>query len=112
MSKSKSSEIPEQVRQQVNEIVQHFNATVIQDPNRYYMPRIRSKYLYLDRLDYDFLSHVCRLKYSGQIDHWDFAIYKYSSGTYDADEWMFPGSGHVDGTLEGAMQAGLKAYPR
>ena len=26
-------------------------------------------------------------------------------------EWMFPGSQYLDGTLEGAMRAGLEAYP-
>lgn len=111
MPKTKPPDIPESVQQQVNEIVQKFNKKVIKDLNRYYVPRFKGKYLYLDRLDYDFLSHVCRLKYNGQIDNWDFAIYKYSAGAYDSDEWMFPGSGHVDGTVEGAMQAGLEAYP-
>jgi hypothetical protein len=42
---------------------------------------------------------------------WEFAIFKYSDGNYDADEWMFPASEHVDGTIEGAMRAGLEAYP-
>jgi hypothetical protein len=30
---------------------------------------------------------------------------------YDPDEWFFPGSEFVDGTLQGAMKAGLEAYP-
>ena len=30
---------------------------------------------------------------------------------YDAEEWLFPGSQHIDGTVEGAMRAGLEAYP-
>lgn len=111
MSKGRPPEIPEEVRQQADEIVQKFNKTIIKDPNRYYVPRFKGKFLYLDRYDYDFLSHVCRLKYTGQIDDWDFAIYKYSDGAYDPDEWAFPGSGHVDGTIEGAMKAGLQAYP-
>ncbi len=46
------------------------------------------------------------------MKQWEFAIYKYSDGRYDPDEWFFPGSGEVDGTIEGAMQAGLQAYPR
>lgn len=111
MPKGKASDIPESVQQQVDEIVQKFNQRVIKDPHRYYVTRFRGKFLYLDRHDYAFLSHVCRLKYTGQIDDWDFAIYKYSDGVYDQDEWMFPGSGHVDGTIEGAMKAGLQAYP-
>jgi hypothetical protein len=45
------------------------------------------------------------------MDDWEFAIYKYSSERYDPDEWFFPGVGLVDGTIEGAMKAGLEAYP-
>ena len=42
---------------------------------------------------------------------WEFAIFKWSSEEYDSDEWFFPGSQFVDGTIEGAMKAGLEAYP-
>jgi hypothetical protein len=41
---------------------------------------------------------------------WKFAIYKYSKNNYDPHEWMFPGYDRVDGTIEGAMYAGLEAY--
>jgi hypothetical protein len=51
------------------------------------------------------------LEYTGGIDNWDFAIFKYSDERYDPKEWFFPGAGHVDGTVEGAMKAGLEAYP-
>jgi len=44
------------------------------------------------------------------MNGWDFAIFKWSTETYDPDEWMFPGSELVDGTVEGAMRAGLEAY--
>jgi hypothetical protein len=57
------------------------------------------------------LGPICRLKYTGDINNWSFAIFKYSDERYDSDEWFFPGSGHVDGTIEGAMKAGLEAYP-
>jgi hypothetical protein len=45
------------------------------------------------------------------MNHWDFAIYKYSDEAYDSDEWFFTGAEEVDGTIVGAMRAGLKAYP-
>ena len=45
------------------------------------------------------------------MEKWSFAIYKYSDERYDAEEWFFPGVGHINGTLEGAMKAGLEAYP-
>ena len=38
-------------------------------------------------------------------------LFKYSDERYDPDEWMFPGSEQVDGTIEGAMRAGMGAYP-
>lgn len=54
---------------------------------------------------------ICRLTYTGDLNSWDFAIYKYSKNRYDPNEWFFPGSGYFDGTVEGAMKAGLEAYP-
>ena len=39
------------------------------------------------------------------------AIFKYSSETYDPHEWMFPGSEHLDGTINGALKASTAAYP-
>ena len=57
------------------------------------------------------MSQICRLTYTGDMEDWEFAIFKYSSERYDPDEWMFPGSGELDGSVEGAMRAGLAAYP-
>jgi hypothetical protein len=51
------------------------------------------------------------LQYTGALERWDFAIYKYSDERSDPHEWFFPGSELVDGTIEGAMRAGLAAYP-
>ena len=41
---------------------------------------------------------------------WEFAIYKYSDNCYDPSEFMFPGTEFVDGSIVGAMKAGIKAY--
>ena len=111
MPRTKAPDISEAVQQQANEIVQKFNKKVIKDPIRYYLTRFKGKYLFLDRVDVGRPGRICRLKYNGQIDDWDFAIYKYSDGVYDPEEWAFPGSNFIDGTIEGAMKAGLKAYP-
>lgn len=75
------------------------------------VPRYKGKFLYLDRQDYGRLSPICRLEYMGKMEDWSFAIYKYSDERYDEEEWFFPGAEHVDGTIEGAMKAGLEAYP-
>lgn len=111
MSKRKQRTIPEQVHDQVDHIVADFNQRVIKDPECFYVTRYRGGYLYLDRHNYGPVGPICRLKYQGALDNWDFAIYRYSVEQYDPDEWLFPGVEHVDGTVEGAMKAGLEAYP-
>lgn len=58
----------------------------------------------------DNFEKVCRLTYNGNLEKMSFAIFKYSSETYDPNEFFFPGQEYVNGTLEGAMKAGLKAY--
>jgi hypothetical protein len=45
------------------------------------------------------------------MEQWEFAIFKYSHEFYDPEEWLFPGAGHVDGTVEGALRAAMEAYP-
>ncbi len=111
MPRTKQKVIPGETRGKVVEIVADFNLRVIDDPKCFYVPRFRGGTLYLDRSDYGQIGHVCRLQYQGEIDDWEFAIYKYSGECYDPDEWFFPGAELVDGTLEGAMKAGMEAYP-
>jgi len=103
--------IPDAVKTDVEAIVQRFNTTAIRNPHCVYVPRYKGKFLYLDRQDYGRLSPICRLEYTGKMEDWSFAIYKYSDERYEAEEWFFPGAEHVDGTIEGAMKAGLEAYP-
>ncbi|MBN1311101.1 MAG: hypothetical protein JXB30_06745 [Anaerolineae bacterium] len=103
--------IPDDVKAHVNEIVETFNKSEPAAKKCPYVTRFRGNYLYLDRSEARASSPICRLKYTGKLDDWGFAIYKYSRDAYDADEWFFPGSQHVNGTIEGAMRAGLEAYP-
>jgi hypothetical protein len=44
------------------------------------------------------------------MDHWEFAIYRYSNERYDPNEW-FDGMQHLDGTVKGALRACMEAYP-
>ncbi|MCP5098238.1 MAG: hypothetical protein GY943_22035 [Chloroflexi bacterium] len=77
-----------------------------------YVARFKGAYLYLDRAGYGKRpSPICRLKWGGAIDNWEFAIYKYSDNGYDPDEWLFSGTENIDGTVIGAMYAGNDAYP-
>jgi hypothetical protein len=103
--------IPDDVKDEVEAIVQRFNREYFGRDGCYYEARFRGKHCYLHRSDYGRLGPICRITYTGKMHAWEFAIFKWSSETYDPDEWMFPGSNRVDGTVEGAMKAGLEAYP-
>ena len=109
-SKMKKKEIPDDVKEKVLEIVERFNRKHSRRSDCFYSARFKGKYLYLDRSDYGNIGPICRLKYTGKMDDWDFAIFKWSSERYDPEEWMFPGNDLVDGTIESAMKAGLEAY--
>ena len=102
--------ISKTIQKQATELVERFNQAELNE-RVYFANRFRGKHMYLDLHNYGASGPICRLTYSGDLDNWDFAIYKYSSNRYDPEEWMFPGSEHVDGTIEGAMRAGLAAYP-
>jgi len=103
--------IPDEVRAEVERIVDQFNRQYLEPPDLAYSVRFRGKYVYLDRSDWRKPSPICRLTYNGGMDNWDFAIYKYSKEHYDPDDWFFPGMEEVDGTIEGALRAGMEAYP-
>ncbi|MBN1555436.1 MAG: hypothetical protein JXA11_11880 [Phycisphaerae bacterium] len=107
----KSKSIPKEVQEAVQEEVHRFNQKNSGREDCYYEVRFRGKHCYLDRSDFGRLGPICRLTYKGAVDDWDFSIFKWSSERYDPEEWMFPGSELVDGTVKGAMRAGLEAYP-
>jgi hypothetical protein len=103
--------IPTDIQDQVIEIIKHFNQQKLRGRSNY-IPRFKGAFLYLDRVDFGSQpSEICRLKYTGTFNKWEFAIFKYSSNRYDPDEFMFPGIAHVDGSIEGAMLCGMEAYP-
>jgi hypothetical protein len=106
----KKPTIPSEIKSEVERIVENFNERVLKGEGLCYLTRFRGRFLYLDRSDYGRIGPICRLEYQGRMDNWKFSIYKFSSGSYDSMEWFFPGSGSVDGTVEGAMKAGLEAY--
>ena len=103
--------IPGPIREQVDQMVAEFNQKTIKNPQCFYVARYSGSDLYLDRHHYGPIEPIARLKYQGELTHWEFAIYKYSQNRYDPDEGFFPGAEHVDGTVVGAMKAGLAAYP-
>ena len=103
--------IPEAIKTQIAARIAAFNREILQDPNVSYRPRYQGAFLYLERCDYGQVGRVCRLTYTGTLDRWEFAIYTYSDERYDPDQWLFPGAQELDGTIEGALRAGMAAYP-
>lgn len=103
--------IPDKIKARVDEIVARFNQSELGDPNVFFSTRYRGKYLYLDRDDYGYVGPRCRLTYASDMDSWKFAIFKYSNERYAPDEWMFPGSEYIDGTIESDLKACVEAYP-
>lgn len=103
--------IPDDVRSQVLSTVERFNRDELEPGECYYKARFTGNYCYLSRVDYGSEGPICRLRYKNGAGGWEFAIFKWSTESYDPDEWMFPGSHQVDGTVEGALKAGLEAYP-
>ncbi len=107
-----SKSIPKEIQDQAIEIITDFNRKQFGRPDRGYQVRFRGKFLYLNRIGHGSRSSpICRLTYTGKMDGWEFAIYKYSDEAYDPEEWFFPGAEKVDGTISGAMESGLLAYP-
>ena len=103
--------IPDKIREKVSIIVEEFNQQELKSIDVRYIAKFQGRFLYLDRISYGNKGPVSRMEYFREIDKWEFAIFKWSKEIYDPDERMFPGSEFVDGTIEGAMRAGMKAYP-
>ena len=120
---SRQTAIPLEIQTDVQKLVGDYNRKKIKKAapllrlvlgdhlNSGYAARFKGKFLYLDRIERGKPSPICRLTWTGAMDKWEFAIYKYSDERYDPEEWFFPGSEKVDGTVTGAMEAGMAAYP-
>jgi len=106
----KIKKIPKKVKEEVNDIVARFNSEEFSTSDYSSLAKFKGKYLFLDRNDFGCIGPICRLEYTGKMDSWIFAIYKYSWNDYSPDEFMFPGDHHIDGTVAGAMKCGLEAY--
>jgi hypothetical protein len=103
--------IPPAAKEEALRSIARFNQDVLAESECRYIPRFKGKYLYLDREDSGTVEPICRLEYIRRKRLWEIAIYKYSTGRYDPEDWFFPGSQLVDGTIEGALKAGMLAYP-
>jgi hypothetical protein len=118
----KKQAIPTDIQEEVQKLIDEFNRLNLKDSaslldaffskkiKRGYSARFKGRFLYLDRTDRGEPLPICRLTWNGSMQDWGFAIYKYSDEKYDPEEWFFPGEEFVDGTVVGAMKAGMAAY--
>jgi hypothetical protein len=106
----KPAAIPDSVKEESLLAIARFNQTTLAGTGYSFVARFQGKNLYLSRNEFGQIAPICRLQYMGAKRLWEFAIYKYSSGRYDPEEMWFPGAEMVDGTVEGAMKAGMLAY--
>ena len=68
------TKIPPEIQLAAQSIVDDFNSK-IQPRATQYLLRFKGAYLYLDRSDYgERPSEICRLEFTGSMNHWDFAI--------------------------------------
>ena len=113
--------IPKEIKEEVLEIVEAYN----KQHKKTFQMTFRAQYAYLSKTEpiiggviglliqgrKPVETKLGRLKWTGEMNKWEFAVFRYSREFYDPDEWMFPGAEEIDGTIEGALAAGEQIYP-
>jgi len=89
--------IPEDILRNMSKIAD----TLTKKHRRNLSIRTRGRFMYVDE---DGRS-LCRLKYIGKKDDWDFAIFKWSTERYSEDDFLFPSSGSAKALIETALEA-------
>ncbi len=101
--------ITQEIKDQLEKEVATFNQTTLSKATYAYGITTRSKYIYLNVHHLNGPTYkIGRLTYNGDTEDMDFAVFKYSSERYDPEEFAFPGTKHLNGTIRGAMKCGLK----
>jgi hypothetical protein len=76
--------IPKDVPSSAQQIVERFSRATLRSTAAC-VARFKGMYLYLDRKEYGSAPvAICRLKYTGSFNNWEFAIFKHSSNRYDS----------------------------
>jgi hypothetical protein len=78
-----------------------------------YVADARGKFIFIyrDLPDYSRI-RICRLTYLGDTENMPFALFNYKTERYSTSESGFFGAEHLDGTIEGALKAGIEAILR
>lgn len=94
MRKKKSGKIPEEAIVRAEETIQGLD-----DPRIEY--EIKGRFLYILTEG----DPLCRFDYQESGQEWGFAIYKYSTGSYSKNEFLFPKKGKIDECINFALNA-------
>ena len=78
--------IPKEAKIWVEDRIATFNKITFLDADISYRARFRGHFLHLDRDEFGQTGPICRLTYTGKLDEWEFAIFKWSDERYDPDE--------------------------
>lgn len=90
---------------ELTEVIQPQIEIVAREYNRELTYRIKQSYVYFDAED----DPICRCKYTGDINDWEFALFKWSTESYSTtDEFGFS----FRGTIQECVESGVKAYPK
>jgi hypothetical protein len=105
--------IPKEIKDEIKRIVKKFNDDELDLINDFYkyIAEFKGEEVFLKIKKYEKIFPTARLRYSGDINNLEFAIFKYSCNEYDVNERFFPGSEYLDGTIKGALYACNTAYP-
>ena len=128
----KKSAIPAEIQDVVNQKVETYN----RKHKTQYLVSFKGRFCYLSRLDNkkrevnallqaarmlgfpeglinkspEQETKIGRLGWTGDMENWDFSVFRYSNEKYDEEAAFFM-AGFVSGSIEDAMEAGYKVYP-
>ena len=77
--------IQDDIKLEVEKRISAFNS----QNNCKFIASFKGKFLYLDRTDSFGVTHIFRLTFSGDIESWNAAVYKYDREVYDVKEVFF-----------------------
>lgn len=101
--------IPKNIMDQTIEAVKKFNEKQFLEGDMEYLANIDGKYVYLKMRRKKSLSPIARIEFTGDPKGWKFAVYNPSTESFSEDA-KFPGAEYIDGSVEGAMKAGVSAF--
>jgi len=108
--KTKRKSIPHRLQIEIDRIRTAFNLRVLREEELRYVAQFRSGYLYLLYDTPDGVEPFCRLEFTGDMNRWDFSVYRSTSKRFHPPAQSFAGNAFLDGTVEGALKAGVVAY--